>query len=544
MGSRHDNESVIRLRIDGTWNRGLRRSLVLDRLLDCRLAVLASVLGLLLGAVGADGATCRSTCAEQRKACTRACAGSGSVRRDCRAACAERSTCTPPGAPIGTLAYGVTDCVRDTQGVVSLGQRLLIRRGNCDATTVPVLGATPLAPSEQCVGERGGVIQRNVVLPDGSGVVFEVTNEFSTLPSIKGLELPGKGLFFVRADGTGLRRLGDASHAGVIAGINGVGLSELFVIAVSPDGRTVAFTDHGPGPDGRETDQVFALDLATGHRNQLTLRPATDDSVPPRLSCVAFLDNRTVTFCNRVFTTEVLGFLIRDIFTVPTDGGRPGLEETVEIAAVPGGAVVPQFSIAGTRKSIAVTGLFYPANPVDHYDDVGGLHLPAIEELFLVDGTNVLQLTKLDRADTTRAGRGGVVSGRRVFFNASADPCGTNPDEYCQIFSIGVDGAGLKQLTRLTDAARPSSSGCFSSNVSADHRTSCSIDRYFADRRSGTVLFTSDCNPVGENPLVGRSQVFAMRPDGAKTRQLTPWHETDTPPGTVHVYENGPVAYQ
>src|SRR5262245_52833207 len=41
---------------------------------------------------------------QQLEACKQTCPGGGQGRRDCRAACAERSTCTAPGARIRTLA--------------------------------------------------------------------------------------------------------------------------------------------------------------------------------------------------------------------------------------------------------------------------------------------------------------------------------------------------------------------------------------------------------------------------------------------------------
>ena len=55
--------------------------------------------------------------------------------------------------------------------------------------------------------------------------------------------------------------------------------------------------------------------------------------------------------------------------------------------------------------------------------------------------------------------------------------------------------------------------------ASARSPGACSIDRYFADRRTGAVTFTSDCDPVGRNP--SGEQVFSMRPDGSGLRQLT-----------------------
>jgi hypothetical protein len=55
--------------------------------------------------------------------------------------------------------------------------------------------------------------QTVTVSPDGESVVFMVTDEFSVNPPLP-LNLPPeqKGLFWVRADGTGLRRLGPPSR--------------------------------------------------------------------------------------------------------------------------------------------------------------------------------------------------------------------------------------------------------------------------------------------------------------------------------------------
>src|SRR5262249_38601741 len=57
--------------------------------------------------------TCHSTCTEQLKACRDACRQRGQARRECRATCATRSTCTAPGAGIRTVAYVTTACTTD-----------------------------------------------------------------------------------------------------------------------------------------------------------------------------------------------------------------------------------------------------------------------------------------------------------------------------------------------------------------------------------------------------------------------------------------------
>src|SRR5262245_31207055 len=111
-----------------------------------RLALLlvASV-GLSLTAPrGGSGATWQSTCMQQLKACRQPWPGGGQARRDCRATCAERSTCTAAGARIRTLAYVMSECTSDPQGRSTLKQKFLIRRGNCDP--VPVAEYGPSAP--------------------------------------------------------------------------------------------------------------------------------------------------------------------------------------------------------------------------------------------------------------------------------------------------------------------------------------------------------------------------------------------------------------
>src|SRR2546426_1146148 len=91
-------------------------------------------------------AACRSSCRQQLVECERTCAGSGQTRRECRAACTARSTCTAPGARIRTLAYVVTECRQDPQGFFSSRQKLLVRRGNCDPVTLKEFGGGPPGP--------------------------------------------------------------------------------------------------------------------------------------------------------------------------------------------------------------------------------------------------------------------------------------------------------------------------------------------------------------------------------------------------------------
>ena len=104
------------------------------------------------------------------------------------------------------------------------------------------------------------------------------------------------------------------------------------------------------------------------------------------------------------------------------------------------------------------------------------------------------------------------VDREHVYFQASADPFGTNPSENCQLFSIDRLGSDLRQLTNFREA-EPSQSGC------RFGRPGCAVGHISQDPRSRILVFYSSCDPLGTNPNGG--QVFAVQPDGSGLRQLT-----------------------
>ena len=499
-----------------------------------RLAlVLGGIVTLLLAATrGSAVAVCPSACASQLAECKRACPGGGQERRDCRAACAEPSTCTAPGARIRTLAYVMSECTTDAFGRSSVEQRLLIRRGNCDPVLVMQAGPSTPMPnlSDVCrrlgvdrtgIGfltgppPRVGVFQNAAVLPDGSGVIFDVTKQFSQIPALTP-EPPEEGIFFVRADGTGLRPLGPPSRAPSFLG--------QFRWAASPDGRTIAFIDVGPSRAGYEAPQIFLLDVASGERRQITHQThvANMPKADPGVWFPAFLDARTVGFY--VGSTGVGDFMA---FQVKTDGGDE--VPIPPIITAPGAHIVSQFGIAGSDPH-EVVGL-YPDRPAVN----GGF----VREVFRVDGRYVLQLTAFNRRDTSSGGEGarGVFVRDRFVFSASANLRGKNPHEICQLFSIGAFADHLRQLTHLPWDGRGSGSCIYAPPGCGILNTSTAVDQF-----SGTLLFSSSCDPVGANPY--GSQIFAMRPDGTGLRQLTNARGMTTDPdGTVHVEIAGPFAY-
>jgi hypothetical protein len=510
-----------------------------------RLAlVLVAIVGLSLTAPrGGAAATCQSTCTQQLAACKQTCPGSGQARRDCRAVCAERSTCTAPGARIRTLAYVVSDCTTDPQGRNSLQQKLLVRRGNCDPVAVMETAAStpvpdPLGRCRAWGASRdgkaliaAGVFHRLAVLPDGSGVVFEVTKQFSVYPSVTPEPPAGDGIFFVRAEGTGRRRLGPASRVpDFLCGVN-TPFWPMGPVPVSPDGRSIALTDLGPDTAGHEAPQIFLLDVRSGRRTQVTRQSqlSTRDCThlrDPVLEYISFINKRTLVFYDGSpleGTTEA--------YRVETDGsGVP--EEIPAPSVLPGARVVSQFAVTSNRPGLVL--VTFTDRPVPPFGF-------SVNELFLIDGKNLVQLTNFGRWDTG-FGQSALARGR-VFFVASANLHGENPDELCQLFSINERGGGLRQLTQLPSDGRVAALGCLHP---AGTEVACGIEvpvmnSIAPDPVTGSVVFGSSCDPVGGNPF--GDQLFTMRQDGTGLRQLTAARGREMlPDGTLQVELVGPWA--
>ncbi len=337
----------------------------------------------------------------------------------------------------------------------SLKQTLFVRRGNCDPVRVMELGpSTPTLDSDslglcRVYGESRtgrasrlfGAFQRLAVLPDGSGVVFEVTRQFSPFPAITPGSPSDEGMFFVRSDGSGLRRLGPPSRRPLFVTVpdrnSPIGLSASFTtdtFAVSRDGRKIAMIDLGPidphVPERGEAPQVFLLDVESGQRTQLTHQSRSfgtpTDPTDAGICCQNFLDRHTVIY----FTpSDSHGFKVR------TDGSH---EEAIPFLSLNAtGILIPRFGVAGARQHALFVSM--PRLAVN-----GGTET----EEWLLDGGRPLQLTTFKRSDTALFGS--FVHRGRVFFPASASqPAGANPDGICQLFSIGTYGRGLRQLTRL-----------------------------------------------------------------------------------------------
>ncbi len=441
-------------------------------------------------------------------------------------ACGGGGAGTPPPG-LGTLAYVETQCT-GTAKLFTEHQALRIRQGEGAPVTVfetpevsvPGLGSLCFLVSGERIGNAWisrAAFQEVAVSPDGASVAFEVTDEFSTNPPLP-LNLPEekKGIFWVRADGTGLRQLGPPSRERFFY-TNQVGDPDEFgFLAFSPSGRTIALVDKGPDADGHEADQIVTIDVATSTRTQVTrLPPAVPPpgypSDAPTVFASRFIDEQTIGFsaCANPNGLNPEGKFV--LMTVKTDGA--GLDVPLPVpVALPGGVIEQQFIITGDTPQAFVVAV--PGTPTN---DPRLLGIPGIREIFVIDEEkNILQLTSFRRQDTFSALVD--VDREHVYFNASADPLGINPSLNCQLFSIDRLGANLRQLTNFRETDH-SVIGCLFAGRGGGCAAYVDGGGGRQDPRSRTLVFFSSCDPLGTNPNGG--QIFAMEPDGGELHQLT-----------------------
>jgi hypothetical protein len=389
------------------------------------------------------------------------------------------------------------------------------------------------------VGSLIGVFQRLTVMPDGSGVVFELTDAVGQPVTFFQLPLEvAKGFYFVRADGTHLRRLGPPSGVPIV--VYGENNSRIGFYAgglvvpnsdISPDGRTFVFTDWGPGPSGETAIQVVTLDLRIRKRTWVTRFPVATKLPPEGNAYTAyprFVDNDTILVSSSANPDGLNPDGHYTGFRINTDGTGLRVLDTPVASAT--GRADPRFVVAGGGTNLI--NLSFPPGLDELY-----------QELFVIEGNRLLQLTDFHRRDTSRVFL--TPDGRRAFFLASADPLGTNPSGTCQLFSIDTLGTELRQLTNFREG-RPFLSGQDSANectvYGPDLPPGCSIFRAYQDPVTQTVVFYSNCNPFGTNPY--GAQVFAMRPNGSRLRQLTSTRGgVIAGSGAVTLEVPGPIAY-
>ncbi len=461
-------------------------------------------------------ANCRSTCKDDVAVCRRTrCVGhTGAERRRCVAECRARAGC---GGGFGTLAYVVSSC--RVQGSSQIGaQELRIRRNGCDPVTVLRFANPEPAPDPFGLCARGaqnhngvhsglaGIFQRLGVTRDGSAVVFEISNQFQLIGKTP-LAPEQQGFFYVRADGTGLRRLAPPSRDStyrIFVNPRGEASAESkTALPFRADDRMTAYTDLGPGADGRESEQIFTLDLRTGERKQVTRLVGTAPPDRRLVGGIAIGTYRGGIGFDLLIGEEYTSFSMRsdgsDLHSVPsaTVGGRLD------------GPVLPTLGLT-TRTGLSLHHVAMPGTPENPWVFLGA----PIYELFLKAREHLIQLTALGHTDT----RGLAFRPDEVLLMASADPFGTNPSRNCQLFRAPRYGGPLRQLTHFGQGV-PSEEGCQLGELPGCGISYGVEQQLEVAARARAYAFYSDCDPFGTNP--DGSQVFAIDWGGSRLRQLT-----------------------
>lgn len=176
-------------------------------------------------------------------------------------------------------------------------------------------------------------------------------------------------------------------------------------------------------PGGETAIQIVMLDLASRTRTQVTRLPyAVPARTVPYEQAVMFprfVDDDTILFVLSANPDGLNPEGAYTFFTADTDG--TGLRAIGTPIASEGSRIDPRFRIAGGGTNLMNMAV------------VDGSSL-VFQDVFLLDGKRLLQLTDFRRPDTGR--RFLTADRRRVFFAAAADPLGTNPSGNCQLFSI------------------------------------------------------------------------------------------------------------
>jgi hypothetical protein len=497
--------------------------------------------------------SCPASCVARMSACRaeRCPAATGKDRRHCRDVCRAVTGCAAGAARIrGTIATVVTEC-HVAGGKWTARQRLEIRRGDCPPVTVMTIeGDEPLGDLGLCkiYGDQRsgggamavGAFQGVAVSPDGETVLFQLTNDFIGRIVVRGITDPiptpsftlsEEGFFVVRSDGSDLHRIAPQSREAPFVIRPGPGFPGIRVIigtptlSFSPDGRLVAFVDRGPGSDGSVAPQVFTLDPRTGARRQLTSFTASSvaDDNPNGTAVGIFF------YAPDRIGVSVYDSLAREnrTFIMRADGSD--VEPVNPLPGPPGSHVIPNFAVTGSPTEIGTLEL-------DRSTDLPQPGL--VNEIFVKEGTGLLQLTNFDRSDTefTIPLRDRV----HIVLGASADPLHENPWNTCQLFSIDRLGGHLRQLTHF-DPGATAPGGCAGGGAPPG----CTIlfDVGIQDKSTGAMVFDSNCDPFGVNAV--SQQLFALRSNGTGFRQLTAYRGTTTGPGgTVDVELPGPISYQ
>jgi Tol biopolymer transport system component len=262
------------------------------------------------------------------------------------------------------------------------------------------------------------------------------------------------------------------------------------VVSVTDDGSWLAFSSPADlvGSNHDRSPELFVMSADGTDIRQLTDHPAVNAGSVGAVM-IAGGGGRIAFTAN----TDPLGLnpqQVEQLFVIDFDGS--GLAQLTAAAADGFGAI----SISDDGERIAFA----------HGGDLTGGNPDGSGEIFriLADGTGLLQLT----AATEGASGGPALAGNgsTIAFQSSADLTGGNPDAQTEVFLVGFDGAGLRQLTTtnaLLDFGDPTAAG---PSITDD---------------GGTIVFFSNHYIFPFTNIDSNFEIWSIRADGSGLRALT-----------------------
>lgn len=292
-------------------------------------------------------------------------------------------------------------------------------------------------------------------------------------------------LFIADANGTNLRQLSNN------IGIDIIGVNFLNATAdITADAQVVAFlSDADPlGTNPTHARELFTIQADGTNVRQLTIGGALDPSISRDGMFIAFSSQADFVGANADHS--------REIFRVTATGlcqeGGPSFGCTQLTNST--GSANRRPSISGNGSKVAFMST----------QNITGGNVDGNLEVFVVnsDGTGLRQLTATFDLPVFGGIRRVRISadGAMIVFDGFVDPLGANPDASGEVFIIGSDGLGLRQLTDgtvLFDSFNPS--------ITGDGKT---------------IAFQSPLNPRGHN-RDETAEIFTISSRGTGVKQVT-----------------------
>lgn len=364
------------------------------------------------------------------------------------------------------------------------------------STSANFLGTNPDLNQEAFAFKRDGTMlvqlthttlyahQRATISGQGNRVAFDSPYDL-TCPTCSNAD-HNREIFIANADGTGLRQLTNTAGANN----NSIGVD------LSRDGSIVVFQS-GMNPFGTNPDhrpEVFTVNADGTNLRQVTITngQSRDPVISRDGQFIAFSSNGNFVGSNPDHGFEIYRVGISG--TCIEGGPSTGCVQLTNLAPSPLSNSTRFPSISGDGSRV----IFISAVNITGGNSDGDVEIYAVNG----DGTGLVQLTS-----TTNYLHGfGIqrpwlsANGTTVVFGSDVDPLGTNPDRTREIFVVGFDGSGLRQLT-----FGQSLFGSFTPTITADGRQ---------------IAFQSFSNDRGRN-REETVEIFLINSDGSAFRQLT-----------------------